>query len=202
MRFQAFRVLLLWLSACATSAPDPKAQVAIPVGPLVAPKPMTIPVPMGLGPPAPLVVVPEDQPGPRQESSPERDPAPALTAEHRPECVPQRVPHLGGDALHNACADNVPRNDFRGSDVLVNGKRFDALQLGTRVLWEVKTDNFGTYSDALQEMVLRSQLVELQRERDLAISCGFNFRVGVRSAAHGAALREVAPLLDIVVMDW
>ena len=45
---------------------------------------------------------------------------------------------------------------------------------------------------------------ELRREQALALACGFNFRVGVRSAAHKDALEREAPDLEgsIVVMDW
>jgi hypothetical protein len=93
-------------------------------------------------------------------------------------------------------------NDFRGYDALVNGKRFDALQVDRRVLWEVKTDNFDTYSEALREIVLEKQVAELRRERELARACGYDFYVGVRSAAHLTALREEVPDLNIVVMDW
>ncbi len=157
---------------------------------------------MGLPPPAPLIVVPEGEPAPSPESSPDREPAPALTVERRPECIPQRVPHRGGDDLHNRCADRVPRNAFPGFDVLVNGKHFDALQLGGRVLWEVKTDNFDTFTSALQRIVVGNQVPELQHERELARTCGFDFRVGVRSAAHQAALLNVDRTLTIVVMDW
>ncbi|WP_164021591.1 DUF6310 domain-containing protein [Pyxidicoccus trucidator] len=112
------------------------------------------------------------------------------------------VPHLGGDALHNQCADRVPLNGFPGSDVLVNGKRFDALQPRARVLWEVKTDNFDTYSPDLRDIVLRKQIAELQREARLARECGYHFSIGVRSASHGAALERLDPTLEIVVMDW
>jgi len=31
-------------------------------------------------------------------------------------------------------------------DVLVNGVRFDALQVGVRVLWEIKTHRFDKYN--------------------------------------------------------
>jgi hypothetical protein len=175
-----------------------------PVGPLVMPKPMTVPAPVGLTPPAPLVVVPEEVPTPRPKPSSDKGPAPALTSEQRPECIPRRVPHLGGDALHNTCADRVPLNDARGFDVLVNGKRFDALQLGARVLWEVKTDNVETYSVYLRKTVPEKQVLELRRERELALACGFDFRVGVLSAAHKAELERAAPELEdiIVIMDW
>ncbi|EPX62725.1 hypothetical protein D187_008913 [Cystobacter fuscus DSM 2262] len=65
----------------------------------------------------------------------------------------------------------------------MNGKNFDALQLAARALWEVKTDNFDTYPPELRRIVLEDQVLELQYERALALACGFNFRVGVRSAA-------------------
>ncbi len=120
----------------------------------------------------------------------------------RNDCHPRPVPHLGGDGLHNTCADRVPQNGFPGSDVLVSGKHFDALQLRERVLWEVKTDNFDTYSTFLRRQVIDNQLPELRRERDLARSCGFDFRVGVRSRAHKAALELADDTLEIVLMDW
>ncbi len=125
-----------------------------------------------------------------------------MTSHPRPECIPRIVPHLGGDALHNKCADRVPNNGFPGFDALVNGKHFDALQIRAGVLWEIKTDNFDTYSRALRDIVMGKQVPELRRERGLARACGFDFRVGVRSAAHMAALEELEPTLDVVVMDW
>ena len=143
------------------------------------------------------------KPQPSGQNWPPVPPAPS-ERERSPKCTPQRVPHLGGDELHNMCADRVPQNSFSGGDVLVNGKHFDALQLRARVLWEIKTDNFGTYSIYLQRTVPEQQVPELRRERDLARACGFDFRVGVRSAAHKAALELADPDLDgiIAVMDW
>lgn len=168
------------------------------------PKPITVSAPVGLSPPVPLGVVPEEMPGPRPESSSTKDkePAPALTSERRPECIPRLVPHLGGDALHDECADKVPQNGAAGFDVLVNGKRFDAVQPAARVLWEVKTDNFDTYTLALRKIVLDRQVPELQRERDLAVACGFDFRVGVRSATHRAVILQRDPSLTVVIMGW
>jgi hypothetical protein len=112
------------------------------------------------------------------------------------------VQHRGGDALHNTCADKVPNNGFPGFDALVNGKHFDALQIRAGVLWEIRTDNFDTYSRALRDIVVGKQVSELRRERDLARACEFNFRVGVRSAAHMDALEALEPTLDVVAMDW
>ncbi|REG37924.1 hypothetical protein ATI61_101914 [Archangium gephyra] len=86
----------------------------------------------------------------------------------------------------------------------MNGKNFDALQLATRTLWEVKTDNFDTYPPDLREIVIESQVEKLRHERALALACGFDFRIGVRSPAHKEALEFAARDLNglIVVMDW
>jgi hypothetical protein len=96
----------------------------------------------------------------------------------------------------------VPYNASPGFDVLVNGKRFDALQRQAGVLWEIKTDNFDAYPPALRKIVIEKQVAELRRERDLAAACGFDFRIGVLKQAHRAALFDQDPTLKIVVMDW
>jgi hypothetical protein len=64
----------------------------------------------------------------------------------RPGCRPVPVPHAGKDVPHNECADKFPPNRYPGMDVLVDGVRFDALQVGVRVLWEIKTHRFDTYN--------------------------------------------------------
>jgi hypothetical protein len=46
------------------------------------------------------------------------------------------------------------------------------------------------------------KLPELRREAKLARECGYDFIVGVRSAAHKAVLFEEDPTLKVVVMDW
>jgi hypothetical protein len=157
----------------------------------------------------------QTRPSSEQEPVAEREPTPrglgrdwippaSSDTTERPECRPIPVPHRGGNDPHNACADLLPGNSFPGWDVLVNGKHFDALQLATRTLWEIKTDNFDTYSDFLQGQVLRDQVLEMRSERALALACGFDFRVGVRSQAHKEALEDEASDLKgfIVVMDW
>jgi hypothetical protein len=137
------------------------------------------------------VLPPTREPGlwagdaPRASQAPEADPtqersrgnrrappAPGTTV-RRPECEPIPVPHAGEDAPHNECADRFPPNRYPGMDVLVGGKRFDALQVGVRVLWEIKTH---------------------QPE-----ACGYGFVVGVSCAAHKAALEAQDRLLNIVV---
>jgi Family of unknown function (DUF6310) len=145
----------------------------------------------------------DQNPGPKKSSlGPDLIPPNPGPTERRLDCMPKPVPHLGGDALHNLCADRIPENGFSGSDVLVNGKRFDALQPGARMLWEVKTDNFDAYPDELKTIVLKKQEADLRAERDLAEACGFAFTVGVRSAAHRRALLKQVRFLEVVIMDW
>jgi hypothetical protein len=138
-----------------------------------------------------------------QDKFPPVPPEPLDRGRH-PECKPRRVNHRGGNDPHNQCADKIPNNSSPGWDVFVNGKNFDALQLTTRTLWEVKTDNFDTYSDFLRGRVIRDQVAKMRSEREIARACGFDFRVGVRSEAHKESLGEQAPDLSdlIVVMDW
>jgi len=51
---------------------------------------------------------------------------------------------------------------------------------------------------------VKKQARDFLTERKLAMACGFDFRVGVRSAAHKKALEYAEPTLEdlIVVMDW
>ncbi|WNG25135.1 hypothetical protein F0U62_14750 [Cystobacter fuscus] len=158
---------------------------------------------------------PETTPAP-QESSPKQRPKPepkgpdfpplgpieTLERERRPECKPIPVPHLGGNRLHNKCADRVPNNDFSGWDAFVNGKNFDALQMRTRTLWEVKTTAIETYNPFVQQMELTKQVEEGLRERELAAACGYDFVIGVRTKAHKKLLEEAEPRLTIVLMKW
>jgi hypothetical protein len=121
------------------------------------------------------------------------------SARRRPECEPIPVPHAGEDDPHNECADKFPPNRYPGNDVLVNGKRFDALQVGVRVLWEIKTHRFDTYPDFIRRQTILEQVPLLQEERNIAEACGYGFIVGVSTQAHKDALLLQDPTLDIVV---
>jgi hypothetical protein len=155
----------------------------------------------------------QTRPSTEQEPVANRDPAPrglgrdylppiSSDPSERPECRPVPVPHAGGNDPHNDCADLIPQNSFPGWDVLVNGKQFDALQLTTRTLWDVKTDNFDIHSPRSQAFFAKVKLPEIQREKRLAEECGYDFVVGVKSAAHKAVLLQLDPKLNIVVMNW
>jgi hypothetical protein len=123
-----------------------------------------------------------------------------VTAERRrPECEPIPVPHAGEDPPHNACADKFPPNRYPGKDVLVGGKRFDALQVGVRVLWEIKTHRFDTYNAFIRRMTILEEVPVLQEERNIAQACGYDFVIGVSTQAHKDALLAEDQSLTIVV---
>ena len=143
--------------------------------------------------------LPEDSWGPNW---PPLLPPKLLERERRPECEPRKVKHRGGNPLHNLCADNVPNNDFSGWDALVNGKNFDALQMRTLTLWEVKTNAIEKYSPFVRRTELDTQVEEAKRERALAMACGYHFVIGVRTEAHRLALIDRDPSFTVVVMDW
>ena len=114
-----------------------------------------------------LMVELEAQPraakAPAREPSPQKQPPSALVEEDDPRCKPIPLPrHLGGHDSHNECADKMPNNSFPGGDVYVNGKNFDALQLVTRTLWEVKTDDFDKHSPHSQRFFALMKLPEMQ----------------------------------------
>ncbi|GEN12211.1 hypothetical protein SAMN05443572_107369 [Myxococcus fulvus] len=121
--------------------------------------------------------------------------------ERRPECRPIPVPHAGNDAAHNTCADTFPPNRYPGMDVLVNGVRFDALQVGARVLWEIKTHQFDTYNAFVQRQEIEREYAQLRRERAAAAACGYKFVVGVSTQAHRVALLRRDQSFTIVVTD-
>jgi hypothetical protein len=153
------------------------------------------------------------RPSSEQESVANREPTPkglgrdwlppvSSDPSERPECRAVPVRHLGGNDLHDTCADRVPQNAFSGWDVLVNGKHFDALQMATRTLWEVKTTAIETYNPFVRRVELDKQVEEARRERELAAACGYDFVIGVRSEAHKRLLEERLPDFNIVLMTW
>jgi hypothetical protein len=166
------------------------------------PAPETRPVPDTKPAPQEPSTKQKPKPEPKGPDLPPLGPIEGTERDRRPECKPVPVPHLGGNDLHNKCADKIPNNSFPGWDVLVNGKNFDALQLATRTLWDVKTDDFEKQPPRSQTFFVRMKLSEIQRERELAKACGYRFVVGVLSKAHKEALLKADNTLDVVIMDW
>nr|WP_323395063.1 DUF6310 domain-containing protein [Myxococcus guangdongensis] len=138
-------------------------------------------------------------PAPSEQDAFPPGPTEPRESERRPECRPIPVPHAGKDAPHNACADRFPPNRYPGMDVLVDGVRFDALQVGVRVLWEIKTHRFDTYNGFIQSQEIEKEMAQLGKERRAAAACGYHFVIGVSTAAHRDMLEAQDPTLDIVV---
>ncbi|MFY2557347.1 DUF6310 domain-containing protein [Corallococcus terminator] len=119
--------------------------------------------------------------------------------ERRPECRPVPVPHAGGDDSHNECADKFPPNRYPGMDVRVGGVLFDALQVGARVLWEIKTHQFDTYTDFVRRREIEQELDQIEKEQEAAAACGYDFIVGVSTQAHKDALLRANRFLNVIV---
>jgi len=117
----------------------------------------------------------------------------------RPGCRPVPVPHAGKDVPHNECADKFPPNRYPGMDVLVDGVRFDALQVGVRVLWEIKTHRFDTYNAYVRKQEVEKEFKQLDKERKAAAACGYGFVVGVSTEQHRDALLRLDRTLNVVV---
>ena len=150
------------------------------------------------------------QPGPDEEQSANRTPKPEGSptgdifpvpdsTPDRLKCEPIPVPRASKDEPHNECADTFPPNRYPGMDVSVGGIRFDALQVGVRVLWEIKTHQFDKYNAFVQEMEIKKEVKQLRKERAIAVACGYDFVVGVSTQAHRKALMEAEPRLHVVV---
>nr|WP_075006823.1 DUF6310 domain-containing protein [Stigmatella aurantiaca] len=138
---------------------------------------------------------------PKPKGSPTGDIFPPISSDprERPECKPIPVRHAGEDVPHNECADKFPPNRYPGMDVFVGGERFDALQVSVRVLWEIKTHQFDSYNDFIRDREIEKEIKQLTKERDAARACGYDFIVGVSSAAHRLALLKQEPTFKIVV---
>ncbi|HEX8821684.1 MAG TPA: DUF6310 domain-containing protein, partial [Archangium sp.] len=169
------------------------------------PVPETRPVPEALpvAETKPVSQEPKKKRRPKPEPE-EEDRPPPLPPEptdrkrdHKCEAIP--VPHSGGDKAHDKCADWYPPNRWPGMDARVDGRDFDALQVGVRVLWEIKTETFDGYSDFIKEVTVNKEIKEFREYRNIARACGYGFKVGVISEAHKATLLEEDDSFDIVI---
>jgi hypothetical protein len=142
---------------------------------------------------------PEANPAPEEPRANRSAPPAPATLERRPECQPIFVPHAGGDDAHDECADKFPPNRYPGMDVLVRGVRFDALQVGVRMLWEIKTNKFDTYAPFIRRREIEKEMEQIEKEQDAAAACGYGYKIGVSTQAHKDALLERDRSLNIVV---
>ena len=143
--------------------------------------------------------LPSPKPEPKGPDFPPVGPIETSEQERRRRCEPIPEPHAGEDDAHNRCADQFPPNRYPGMDVLVGGVSFDALQVGVRVLWEIKTHQFDTYNAFVQRQEIAKEMKQLIKQRKAAAACGYDFVVGVSTQEHKEALELQAPELNIVV---
>jgi len=106
-------------------------------------------------------------------------PSNAYAAQPQVCCIPKQVPHLGGNLVHDRCADLVPPNVYPGYDVKVDGKNFDALS-DDKTLWEAKTDNFDNCRTPFCQYVLlpmrmASYRRQLAKYQESAHYCNYSF---------------------------
>ena len=112
---------------------------------------------------------------------------------------------------NEACTDNTSShlalkqfdwghpNELQVQWLTSQGVSFDALQVGARVLWEIKTHQFDTYPDFIQDKEIDKEMKQLDKERKAAAACGYDFVVGVSTQAHKDALLQRDQFLNIVV---
>jgi len=174
-----------------------------PTRPVPVTRPVPGPQPVSETKPAPPELQKKRRPKP-EPTGEDRPPGPApepidRERERKCEAIPEK--HRGGNKVHNDCADWYPPNRWPGKDAVVAGKAFDALQVGVRVLWEIKTERFDGYSDFLKKITVEKEIKEFKEYRAIARACGYAFRVGVISEAHKAALLDRDQTFDIVVTE-
>ncbi|NOK09821.1 DUF6310 domain-containing protein [Corallococcus exercitus] len=141
------------------------------------------------------------KPEPEPAGQDRQPPVPPVPVDRtgRASCEPVPVPHAGEDDPHNECADQFPPNRYPGMDVLVGGVRFDALQVGVRVLWEIKTHQFDTYNAYVQRQEIAKELVQIEKERGAAAACGYGYIIGVSTQAHKDALLRANRFLNVII---
>jgi hypothetical protein len=93
--------------------------------------------------------------------------------------------HLGGDDVHNACADGIG-NDFPGSDYLVvtpdgASRAFDLARLPD--VGEVKTGKLSYYSQQLAERAIADYATQARSDQQIAERCGLTYTLYIADPA-------------------
>ncbi|WP_434299677.1 DUF6310 domain-containing protein [Corallococcus exiguus] len=147
------------------------------------------------------VAKPEPKLEPEPAGQGRQPPVPPVPVDRtrRASCEPVPVPRASKDGPHNECADRFPPNRYPGMDVSVGGVRFDALQVGAWVLWEIKTHQFDSYNIFIQDREIEDEIKQLTKERDIARACGYEFFVGVSTEEHKLALLRQDSTFKVVV---
>jgi hypothetical protein len=93
--------------------------------------------------------------------------------------------HLGGDEVHNTCADNIG-NDYPGSDYLVvtpegTTRAFDLAKLPE--VGEVKTGKLSYYSEELANRTIQQYAEQSRADQVIAERCGLSFTLYIADPA-------------------
>ncbi len=107
--------------------------------------------------------------------------------------------HLGGDEVHNTCADNIG-NDYPGSDYLVvtpegTTRAFDLAKLPE--VGEVKTGKLSYYSEELANRTIEQYAAQSEIDQTIAERCGLSFTLYIADPAAAEFFSE--QLVDIHV---
>jgi hypothetical protein len=122
-------------------------------------------------------------------------------------CKQVPIPRKGGDSKfarrHNRCADSVTIPAYKGKDVCINGKAFDAVD-ASGALWEIKAHAW-SYATIYQNPKMAARIARdiassLFDELLIARTCRRSFKVGVRDAGLKTAIKRYLPGLDIEVL--
>jgi hypothetical protein len=122
-------------------------------------------------------------------------------------CLQVPIPRKGGSEKearrHNRCADSVTIPAYKGQDVCINGKAFDAVD-AAGALWEIKAHAWSyanVYKDSkMADRIGRDIAFSIFDELIIARTCRRRFRVGVRDGAMIPAIKKYLPGLDITVL--
>ncbi len=130
-------------------------------------------------------------PGTVRESAPAGTTT-ALGAFHKPEL---RLPCAALLACSRGCRGALSYSER----LLHDSTGPELIGVGVRVLWEIKTHQFDTYPDFVRRREIEKELEQIEKEKDAAAACGYDFVVGVSTQAHKDALLRADRFLNVVV---
>lgn len=153
--------------------------------------------------PAPTdVIEPDVQTAPDGPLAPGPEGAP-LSPDKDPCDIVVTCPHLGGDPVHNACADSVSDPQFRGCDVYMNGKHYDAANEATRTMWEIKTTRYSDpkYNKYTRMFETDKQVKSSAADAEAAARCGWDYILSVSDQLNFEMLEasnRLSPLVKLL----
>jgi hypothetical protein len=111
--------------------------------------------------------------------------------------------HLGGDDVHNACADSIG-NDYPGSDYVVvtpegQMRAFDLARLPE--VGEVKTGKLRYYSEPLANRTIEDYSAQAIADKRLAEGCGLTYTLYIADPAAADFFARELPTVNVELAD-